>query len=321
MNDAPARAGALAALLWVLFTLRWSTWALPGARQGSRRCRPGCCWRPCWPRSASGCAAAGPRYGASRSGRWRGGWPGHGTRLLLPAPDRLERRRPAVTADGALSGIVALHVLNGSEHLVFVPQVPYSGSLKSHVAALVATVIEPARAFALASVLFYPAFAAGLYRRPGSRPVGPRAALPAGLYAAFARVRDPLQPEQRRQLRRGAGARHLGAWLARAGRTSRRGAPLALAGLLLGLAFWCHILAVIHLAALGLFLSSVAPRSAWRPLLGPSRRASRSATRRAGSGTSPTTGTRSTIWCPARRAASAPAKRARPRSRFAEKPG
>ena len=41
----------------------------------------------------------------------------------------------AVTSDGALSGIVALHVADGSARRVFVPQVPYSGSLKSHLTA------------------------------------------------------------------------------------------------------------------------------------------------------------------------------------------
>jgi hypothetical protein len=39
------------------------------------------------------------------------------------------------------------------------------------------------------------------------------------------------------------------------------------AGLLLGLGFWCHILAVIHLAALALLFVLVTRLAAWRPLL------------------------------------------------------
>ena len=68
-----------------------------------------------------------------------------------------------VTADGALSGIVALRIRTGLEHLVFVPHVPYSGSLKSHLAALLGAVVEMPRAFAFASVLFYCVFVAAAF--------------------------------------------------------------------------------------------------------------------------------------------------------------
>jgi hypothetical protein len=90
----------------------------------------------------------------------------------------------AVTPDGALSGIVALHVRDGLERLVFVPHVPYSGSLKSHLTAPLAALIDPARAFALVSVLFYLGYVAGLHRL-ALLVAGPRAAVLAGLYAAF----------------------------------------------------------------------------------------------------------------------------------------
>jgi len=175
----------------------------------------------------------------------------------------------AVTADGALSGIVALHVSDGSERLVFVPQVPYSGSLKSHVAALLAVAIEPVRAFALASVLFYLAYVAGLFRL-ALLLAGPRAALVAGLYAAFSPAfvtRYSLSNDGNYVEVLAFGTWAL--WLAARATVEPSQRPRLgfLAGLLLGLAFWCHILAVIHLAAIGLVFVAVARRSAWRPLL------------------------------------------------------
>src|SRR6185295_16626833 len=91
-----------------------------------------------------------------------------------------------VTPDGALSGIVALHLRDGTEHLVFVPRVPYSGSLKSHLVAPLAAVIDPARAFAVVSVAFYGAFVAALYALALLAGASGWAAVAAGVYAAFA---------------------------------------------------------------------------------------------------------------------------------------
>src|SRR5439155_23043057 len=95
-----------------------------------------------------------------------------------------------LTADGALSGIVALRARSGAAHLVFVPHVAYSGSLKSHLTAALATAIDPARAFALVSVLFYAGFVAAVYRLAllacGEGAGKSRVALAAGLYLAFA---------------------------------------------------------------------------------------------------------------------------------------
>jgi len=164
----------------------------------------------------------------------------------------------AVTPDGALSGIVALHVRDGIERLVFVPNVPYSGSLKSHLTALLAVVMDAARAFALASVLFYAAFVAAVYRL--ALLVRDRAtALAAGLYLVFAPpylTRYSLSNDGNYVEVLALGTWAL--WLATrwAGEASaRERARLALgAGLLLGLGFWCHILAVIHLGAVGLVL-------------------------------------------------------------------
>ncbi len=183
--DPAALAGGAAALLWVVFCVLWFDVAAP--------------WRPAalvalsplavlaasllaglaWLRGRWGTLAAPPLGAAAPA-------------LLLVLALAFFFRLPvvvggagaAVTPDGALSGIVALRVANGSERLVFVPQVPYSGSLKSHLTAPLALVMDPARAFALVSVLFYLAYVAGLFRL-ALLVAGPRAALVAGLYAAF----------------------------------------------------------------------------------------------------------------------------------------
>jgi hypothetical protein len=170
----------------------------------------------------------------------------------------------AVTPDGALSGIVALHVADGSAREVFVPQVPYSGSLKSHLTAPLTAVLDPARAFALVSVLFYLAYVAGLFRL-ALLVSGPRAALVAGLYAAFSPAfvtRYSLSNDGNyvEVLALGTWALWLAARFAR--EDGERPRLAFAAGLLLGLGFWCHILAVIHLAALAALLALLAvPRS------------------------------------------------------------
>jgi hypothetical protein len=262
--DPAALAGGAAAVLWVVFCVLWFDVATP--------------WRPAalvalsplavlavsllaglvWLRGRWGTLAAPPLGAAAPA-------------LLLVLALAFFFRLPvvvggagaAVTPDGALSGIVALHVANGSERLVFVPQVPYSGSLKSHLTAPLALVMDPARAFALVSVLFYLAYVAGLFRL-ALLVAGPRAALLAGLYAAFSPAfvtRYSLSNDGNYVEVLALGTWAL--WLAaRWTREDEERARLAFAsGLLLGLAFWCHILAFIHLAALAtLFgLAAVAP--------------------------------------------------------------
>jgi len=263
--DPAALAGCAAALLWVAFCVLWFDVAAP--------------WRPAallavsplailaasllaalaWLRGRWGTLAAPPLGAAAPA-------------LLLVLALAFFFRLPvvvggagaAVTPDGALSGIVALHVANGSERLVFVPQVPYSGSLKSHLTAPLALVMDPARAFALVSVLFYLAYVAGLFRL-ALLVAGQRAALLAGLYAAFSPAfvtRYSLSNDGNYVEVLALGTWAL--WLAaRWTREDEARARLAFAaGLLLGLAFWCHILAIIHLAALvALFvLAAVVPR-------------------------------------------------------------
>jgi hypothetical protein len=270
MKDASAWAGALAALLWALVCVRWFD--------------VGAAWRPAWLAalpSALVILAWLAALGFWLRGRLRvlRGEPlrGQGAAIALLLALAFCFRLPvvtggagaAVTADGALSGIVALHVLDGSEHLVFVPQVPYSGSLKSNLTALFATLLDPARAFALASVLFYLAYVAGLARL-ALLVSGPRAALAAGLYAAFSPAfltRYSLSNDGNY-----VEVLALGTWalwlVARASREPEQRTLLALAaGLALGLAFWCHILAVIYILPLALLLVASAPFSGWRALV------------------------------------------------------
>jgi len=225
---------------------------------------------------AAGVLALG---GLSLAGRWRerGGPPrgGPGRALLLIVGLAVLFRLPLawqgaagyVTPDGALSGIVALHLRDGTERLVFVPHVPYSGSLKSHLTAPLAAAIDPARAFALVSVGFYAAFVAALYRLALLGGTSGWAAVAAGLYAAFAPAfvtRYSLSNDGNY-----VEVLALGTWalvLATRWRREDRGSDLlSLAiGLLLGLAFWCHILAVMHAAAVALWALVVAPRRALR---------------------------------------------------------
>jgi hypothetical protein len=263
-------AGAVAALLWVALCVRWFDVAAP--------------WRPSV-LAAFAPLALGVAAGLAASAWLRGVWrtlagPPLGPTapaLLLVLALAFFFRLPvvaggaavAVTPDGALSGIVALHVADGSAHDVFVPQVPYSGSLKSHLTAPLVLVMDPARAFALVSVLFYLAHVAGLFRL-ALLVAGPRAALAAGLYAAFSPAfvtRYSLSNDGNY-----VEVLALGTWaLWLAARWTREDAarpPLALAaGLLLGLGFWCHILAVIHLAAVAAVLVLAGRLAAPRSLL------------------------------------------------------
>jgi hypothetical protein len=176
-----------------------------------------------------------------------------------------------VTPDGALSGIVALHVRDGIDHLVFVPHVPYSGSLKSHLTAPLAAVIDPARAFALTSVFFYIAFVAAAYRLAQlAAPARPWVATAAGLYLAFAPAfvtRYSLSNDGNyvEVLALGTWAVVLAArWLDSSDPPPT--ASAAAAGILLGLAFWCHILAAIHIATVGIALVASARLKTWKPV-------------------------------------------------------
>jgi Dolichyl-phosphate-mannose-protein mannosyltransferase len=253
-------AGAGAVLLWALTCVAWFQPAprfLPGAGTGVLAAAAlflGAVWlRARWP-ALRGPRSAGPRGGALLV-------------VLLAFFFRLPLAwQGAVgytTPDGALSGIVALHARDGVAHHVFVPRVPYSGSLKSHLTAPLAAVVDPARAFALVSVLFYALFVAALYRL-GLQVGGGTTAVAAGLYAAFAPAfvthyslsNDGNYVE----------VLALGTWALviaiRWWREVESRGTLALgAGLLLGVAFWCHILAILHIAAVGLVFLAAGWRS------------------------------------------------------------
>jgi hypothetical protein len=190
--------------------------------------------------------------------------------ILFRLPMAWQGAAAYVTADGALSGLMALDARDGRAHDVFVPHVPYSGSLKALLTAPLAAVIDPARAFALVSVLFYAAFVAAVYRLAAATAREARGAassrgLAAGLYAAFSPAfvtRYSLSNDGNY-----VEVLALGTWaLVLALDAAEHPAPRprrALAiGLLLGLAFWCHILAVIPAAAVALFLLLESPREA-----------------------------------------------------------
>jgi hypothetical protein len=267
--------GGLAALLWTLLCVRW--WDVAGP------------FRPAWLEAlpvtplALGLALA---LGVWLAGRFRdlAGPPvpaRRGALLLVVAlavlfrlPLAMRGAEGYTTADAALSGIVALHAREGVAHHVFVPSVPYSGSLKSHLAALLSLIpgLDLAQAFALASVLFYALFAAGVFRLAGlvARPGREEAtALGAGLWAAFAPTFVTLYSLSNdgnyvEVLAFGAWAllfacRFLGE------QAPRRRLALGI-GLLLGLGFWAHILAIVHCVAIGLALALAAGRRGWRVL-------------------------------------------------------
>ena len=161
-----------------------------------------------------------------------------------------------VTADGALSGIVASRIRDGLEHLVFVPHVPYSGSLKSHLAAALGHVVDLPRAYALVSVLFYCLFVAAAFLLAERAWRRSDLALAAGVYLAFAPAfvtRYSLSNDGNYVEVLALGSAALLAVVAWDEDRANRTLPVV-AGLLLGLAFWSHILAVMHAAAAALFL-------------------------------------------------------------------
>jgi len=247
-------AGATAALCWVLLCVRWFDVAAP--------------WRPGWlhlvPPAllAAGLTAAVVallrRHGRTLAALPAGGsWRDAGLMVALAVLFRLPMAWTGAigytTPDGSLSGIVALRIREGLERLVFVPSVPYSGSLKSHLAAALALVIDISRAFTLSSVLFYALFVAGVYAFAAA--TDPRRARAAALYAVFSPAfvtRYSLSNDGNYVEVLGLGTVAL--FLAARSHSAPAGARPVLAwaaGIALGLAFWSHILAVIPAVAAG----------------------------------------------------------------------
>jgi hypothetical protein len=270
-RDRATPLGAAAALLWLLAVVRWFDVGAP--------LRPG--WLAAAPPAALGLAAllAGACWVAARAPRGRLKRAEPPSRALALALLAVLFRLPLAwhgaagytTADGALSGLVALHVREGGAREVFVPNVPYSGSLKAHVAAVLASPVgDLPRAFTLASILFYAGLVAGLCRL-GALAGGTAVAAGAGLYAAFA----PTFVTQYSLSNDGNYVEVLcfGTWACvLAARwadepESRRVLGLGL-GLLLGLGFWCHVLTVLYAAAIALFLVLAARAAAFKALPG-----------------------------------------------------
>ncbi len=250
--------GAAAAVAWCLLCFRWFDSAAP--------------WRPAW------LASVPPTLlwmlVPTLVAVWLvGKWPhlrppvrGPRGALLLAVSAAAAFRLPLLwhgsagylSADGALSGIVALRLVAGAEHHVFVPSVAYSGSLKSHVAALLMGALDPSRAFATASLAFYVLFTAGVFHLGLLfRERAAWAAVAGSLYVAFA----PAFVTQYSLSNDGNYVEVLALgtwalWLAvRWVRDASAGAPLvAPIGLLLGLAFWCHLLAAVYLAPIALLM-------------------------------------------------------------------
>ena len=183
-------------------------------------------------------------------------WVAVGAALAFRLPLAWHGAAGYLTPDGALSGIVALRIRNGAEHLVFVPHVPYSGSLKSHLAAALGLALDLPRAFALASIFFYCVFVAAAFLLAERAWRRTDLAHAAGLYLAFA------PPFVTRYSLSNDGnyveVLALGSWalLAAVAWVEARDARVlpVVAGVLLGLAFWCHILAVIPAAAVALLM-------------------------------------------------------------------
>jgi len=90
------------------------------------------------------------------------------------------------SSDAAAQGLMALHVLEGKHHPIFLYNWSYVGSAKAHLtAALALLVSDPVTSFALAAALVYGAVTGAVYLL--SRTVAPRAeSIAAALYIVFA---------------------------------------------------------------------------------------------------------------------------------------
>jgi hypothetical protein len=174
-----------------------------------------------------------------------------------------------LTPDGSLSGIMAVHVRDGIDHPVFIPNSGYSGSLKAHLTVALALLMDMPRAFAMASVLFYVLFVAAVFALGCLADATGRVGLASGLYVAFAPAwvthyslsNDGNYIEV---LAFGSWALFLAArWISE---REDRGPRALILGLLLGLAFWCHILAVMYVMTVALLLMAFGRRDALRSL-------------------------------------------------------
>lgn len=171
------------------------------------------------------------------------------------------------SSDAAAQGVMALHILEGRHHPIFLYNWSYVGSFKAILTALVATLVrDPVVSFALAAIVIYAAFAGALYLL--ARTVLSRGeAIAASLYVIFSpsfltgwgmgNEGNYLDVMLLGTLMLALGAR----WMLR----DEDGLGVAFTiGVLGGIAFWIHILATYYLlAALGILLLH---RWRYRPL-------------------------------------------------------
>jgi len=269
-SRAATLAGAGAAALWVVLCVRWfddgAAWrppaleALPPALIGAALLALFLVWLRARGRELSG-APLGRR---AVSGLLLV----VGLALLARLPFVVHGAASGITPDGTVYGSVALRLQQGTARLAFLPSQPYGGTLKSHLAVPLMEVMDPARAFALVSVGLYALFVAGLYRLTLWL-FGGGVALLAGLYVAFSPAgltRASLSNDGTYIEMLAFGVWAL--WLCARWADEAEPRPLlaGAAGLLLGLAFWCHIFAVIHLAVVALAIVAFGRRRALRPL-------------------------------------------------------
>ena len=250
-----AAAGIVAALAWIVLCLGWfdgphraGVWrALPPAVPALVLVAAAAVWSAARRTSLTALAATTSPAGLALS---------VACAFAFRLPVAWHGAAASVTPDGALSGIVALRIREGLDHFVFVPHVPYSGSLKSHLAAALGLAIDLPRAFALASILFFCVFVAAAFLLAERAWRRADLALAAGLYLAFAPpfvTRYSLSNDGNYVEVLALGSAALLAVAAWREDPAARALP-AVAGVLLGLAFWCHILAAIPAAAAGLLL-------------------------------------------------------------------
>jgi hypothetical protein len=162
------------------------------------------------------------------------------------------------SSDASAQGLMALHVLSGKHHPIFLYNWSYVGSFKAHLTALIAWVAgDPVTSFALAAALVYGALTAAVYllsRTVASRAVSVAAALyvvfAPGFLTAWGMGNEGNYPDVlalgtltlyfgNRFLKNELGGVTCGLWM----------------GILGGIAFWIHILATYYLlAAFGILL-------------------------------------------------------------------
>jgi hypothetical protein len=170
------------------------------------------------------------------------------------------------SSDAAAQGLMALHILEGKHHPIFLYNWSYIGSVKAHATAALALLVpDPVAAFALSAALVYGALTGAVYLL--SRTLAPRAeSIAAALYVVFApgfltawgMGNEGNYPDV---LALGTLMLALAFRLLKDEMKDSRAALWI--GILGGLAFWIHILAVYYLvAAFGILLLHRPPRRA-----------------------------------------------------------